>query len=96
VPKEVFDTKNSLVGIEKRILFDEEVCRDISFEVQLNCRVAKEFQLKKIFQNPIILLESLNDHQVDDKIALKARKDEPIDLFRLGPTPPDEPMKKGR
>jgi sporulation protein YlmC with PRC-barrel domain len=74
--KEVVDTNGSAIGILKNVIFDEKMWQVLSFEVQLDVEVAKEFQLKKLFQNPIILLESTYVQQVDEKITLKTGKDE--------------------
>ena len=79
--KEVVDLNGSVIGVVKNAIFDQKMWQVLSLEVYLNDEIAKEFDLKKMFQSYLVLLEPAQIQGVGDKITLKTDRSELMTLL---------------
>jgi len=74
--KEVVELNGVLIGTVKNVMFDEKAWLVGSFDIQLDDAVAKEFEMKKVFQNYRFPLDVNHIQGIGDKITLKTSKEE--------------------
>jgi sporulation protein YlmC with PRC-barrel domain len=74
--REVADSKGSVIGRTFDANFDDKNWILVSYQVRLYDDVAKEFELKKLFQDNNITLNTVHIQEIGEKITLKNSKDE--------------------
>jgi len=87
--KEVVEQNGSLVGMVNNVMFDEKIWQVGSLKVQLDEKMAAEFDAKKLFKNYLVDLDVIHVQGVGDRITLNKSKEElMIQLAKSEALPP--------
>ena len=85
--KEVVNSSGTLIGIVKNVLFDDKLWQVVGFNIQLDEKIAQEFEMKKLFQNYLISIDVAHIGEVGEKITLKTDMDEIMTLLAAPKVP---------